>query len=322
MVLIFSENSDDSTNWVIDWLYYYKVPFMRINRDDDFDQSFPLIQISNAELIENSDYTSIWFRRSIDPHYENEHLIKDERDQQRVFSRVSKNLFYEYSHASQFLFSTITRKKPVLGNPQAWRINKLQVLEFARLCQLTIPETIITCSKKHVTSFYQRYGTVITKPISELYDLRIKNEFETQVYINYTEELTESMISQLPDTFFYSLFQQKIEKEIEIRVFFLHGKCFSMAIFSQADSQTRVDFRKYTNNRNVPYALPHEIEDKLRQLMGTLKLNSGSIDLIKTPQGEYVFLEVNPTGQYGMISDPCNYHLDKLIAESLIVNAD
>jgi hypothetical protein len=31
-----------------------------------------------------------------------------------------------------------------------------------------------------------------------------------------------------------------------------------------------------------------------------------------------VFLEVNPTGQYGMVSDPCNYYLDKKIAEYLI----
>ena len=32
----------------------------------------------------------------------------------------------------------------------------------------------------------------------------------------------------------------------------------------------------------------------------------------------YYFLEINPVGQYGMVADPCNYELDKLIAKYLI----
>lgn len=117
-----------------------------------------------------------------------------------------------------------------------------------------------------------------------------------------------------------SVFQEKLDKELEIRTFFLNGKCYSMAIFSQLDSQTSVDFRKYnltTNNRNVPYQLSRMLEEKITKLMDELKLNTGSIDIIKTKDGRYVFLEVNPVGQYGMTSFPCNYHLDRKIAEYL-----
>jgi len=46
-------------------------------------------------------------------------------------------------------------------------------------------------------------------------------------------------------------------------------------------------------------------------------LNSGSIDILVTPNNEYVFLEVNPVGQFGMVSQPCNYYLEKRIAERL-----
>ena len=56
----------------------------------------------------------------------------------------------------------------------------------------------------------------------------------------------------------------------------------------------------------------------MAKLMKDLELNTGSIDFIKTKQGRFVFLEVNPVGQYGMTSYPCNYHLDKKIAEYLI----
>jgi hypothetical protein len=39
---------------------------------------------------------------------------------------------------------------------------------------------------------------------------------------------------------------------------------------------------------------------------------------LQTPDGREVFLEVNPVGQFGMVSAPCNYHLEKKVAELLI----
>jgi hypothetical protein len=39
--------------------------------------------------------------------------------------------------------------------------------------------------------------------------------------------------------------------------------------------------------------------------------------MIVTPEGEYVFLEVNPTGQFGWVSDNCNYYLEEKIANHL-----
>jgi glutathione synthase/RimK-type ligase-like ATP-grasp enzyme len=96
-----------------------------------------------------------------------------------------------------------------------------------------------------------------------------------------------------------------------------------MAIFSTLDPQTRIDFRKYNwdkPNRTIPFKIPDKISDKIIQLMKTLNLNHGSIDLIVTPSEEFVFLEVNPVGQFGMVSDPCNYFLEKKIADYLIKN--
>jgi glutathione synthase/RimK-type ligase-like ATP-grasp enzyme len=82
-----------------------------------------------------------------------------------------------------------------------------------------------------------------------------------------------------------------------------------------------IDYRNYNYgkpNRFVPIVLPIEIEQKLHALMEVLQLNTGSIDLIYTKNNEYVFLEVNPVGQYGgMVSEPGNYYLDKIIAKHL-----
>ena len=90
-----------------------------------------------------------------------------------------------------------------------------------------------------------------------------------------------------------------------------------MAIFSQNDTQTEVDFRHYNNktpiglfHTNYPKPLKQKLKKKLMKL---LNLTTGSIDMILTKKKEYVYLEVNPVGQYDMVSVPCNYYLIRLL---------
>ncbi len=40
--------------------------------------------------------------------------------------------------------------------------------------------------------------------------------------------------------------------------------------------------------------------------------------MILTPEGKYVFLEINPEGQFGMVSHPCNYYLERELALTFI----
>ncbi len=96
-----------------------------------------------------------------------------------------------------------------------------------------------------------------------------------------------------------------------------------MAIFSQQNEQTALDFRHYDKerpNRNVPFKLPADLEEKLLELAKLFKMNSCSFDLIYGIDKEYHFLEVNPVGQFGMTSFPCNYNVEKQIAEFLSAN--
>ena len=103
--------------------------------------------------------------------------------------------------------------------------------------------------------------------------------------------------------------------------YYLDENFYSMAIISQSHQQTATDFRKYLTekpNRSLRFQLPKVIENKLKILMDKVELETGSIDMILTKSGEYVFLEVNPIGQFGMTSYPCNYHLERQIAKTLI----
>jgi biotin carboxylase len=135
--------------------------------------------------------------------------------------------------------------------------------------------------------------------------------------MNYT-----NLINQDKDIIKYASFIQKcVDKKFEIRAFFLNGDLYSMAIFSQNNSQTNIDFRHYDYdlpNRNIPFKFPQKISNQISTFMKAINLNCGSLDFIYSKNKEFIFLEVNPVGQFGMTSQPCNYNLEKIIATTLL----
>lgn len=52
--------------------------------------------------------------------------------------------------------------------------------------------------------------------------------------------------------------------------------------------------------------------------MHSIKLNCGSVDMVLTKDNQYIFLEVNPIGQFSQVSIPANYLIEKEIAKYLL----
>lgn len=186
---------------------------------------------------------------------------------------------------------------------------------------IMIPETFLLNKKTNLSKIVEK--GIITKSIFDpiLITTKTKNEHKHPIYMMYTSQIKSEDLKHIPENFFPSLIQKSISKKFEIRTFYLMGDFYSMAIFSQQDNITQQDFRKYNwdkPNRNVPYILPIKLEKKLNNLLIELQLNCASIDIILDEDNNYIFLEVNPTGQFGMVDFPCNYGLHRKVAETLI----
>ncbi len=209
------------------------------------------------------------------------------------------------------------KKVKVLGNRWLSSLNKFDVLNKATGVGLNVPPTIYTSEKNVLHSFLIEHERVITKPIGEVtVFFRKKNSYGMHTKLFDLEKLYK-----LPDKFGISLFQKYIEKLYEVRVFIIQNKIYSMAIFSQSNQKTKVDFRNYdseTPTRKVPYNLPEDVKNKLINLMTNIGLNTGSIDIIVDPEGDYYFLEVNPVGQFGFLQEHTNYNIYREIAQFLI----
>lgn len=310
MILIFSQrNYEKTTDDIIRWLLFFGVSFKRIN-SEDFCETPNSFTIENEPLIE---YKSIWFRRWLPNVYID---LNEENINNHDFFRLQQFLVTEFWSSSNLFFKKFN-KSNWLSHPNTCNVNKIDVLGIAKNLGILIPETIITNDKEILRKFIIKYGNVITKPIVDGTSYIIDQDF----YQMYTKIIDSNTIEILEEKFGYSLFQEEITKKFEIRSFFLDDQFYSMAIFSQNNTKTKEDFRNYDlklPNRNVPIKLPLDTEKRLKKLMKKLNLNTGSIDLIYTLDNKFVFLEVNPVGQFGMVSFPCNYNLEKKIAEYLI----
>jgi glutathione synthase/RimK-type ligase-like ATP-grasp enzyme len=203
-----------------------------------------------------------------------------------------------------------------LSNPENSSVTKLACLEKARQAGMKIPRTIVATRKAEIAKLLQE-GQYITKPMYEVRTMEIDNK----KFVPWTRKLTADDIKDLPELIYPSLVQECVEKQFELRVFVLEDEIFPMTIFSQAYEETSVDFRASGPSnymRKSPITLPKELNNSIRKFMKLMALNTGSIDILYSTTGEYYFLEVNPVGQFGMTSVPCNYFLEKRIAQLLI----
>lgn len=324
MVLILSSTSDQSTFDVIKWLDYFEVPWVKLDSsiklnlirlDVNQGESSFVLETPTGERINTNELTGFWYRRSEFGLNYSAELLGLEEDE--LAKNIQQHLHYELSYLTKELHQLLSKKSKI-SDLRFSEPGKLEMLEAAKQVGIAIPPTLLTTSKIEFLNFKEKHGKVVSKAIQRSARFELMDNERRIEFLCYTEEMSEE---ELPTYFFPTLFQKKLAKVFELRIFYLNEKFYSMAIFSQEDQQTEVDFRNYNfekPNRTVPFLLPIDLQKKLIQLMKNLHLKSGSIDMVLTEEGDYVFLEVNPVGQFGMVSSPCNYELSKLIAETLI----
>jgi ATP-GRASP peptide maturase of grasp-with-spasm system len=308
MILILSDSSDFSTTKVIEWLVFLKKEYVRINVQDKIEFEFlgsDILLKTNYLSIKISEIKSFWYRRG---YFNFKYQYPSSIPQFNSLQQIELNNILDY------IYYKLSKLKHI-NTIQSADVNKLIVNDYARELGIKTPDDFIF---SNLDNLKEELKKIDKKIITKLISGRCTHEFDDYMVYNYTKEINVSKIRA--NFFLPSLVQNKIDKKYEVRAFYLEGNFSCMAIFSQKDKQTNVDFRNYNDdkpNRTVPFKLPNRVEIQIDMLMKKLDLNCGSIDVIVTQKNEFVFLEINPVGQFGMVSYTCNYFLEKKIAEYL-----
>jgi hypothetical protein len=322
MILIFSNSQDPTTDLVIEWLIAFGLRFRRINSEDLTDRSVPLYFSPGEgrvciEGIQGMDtrYTPVrvcWYRR-----WGRFHSPADTKGDPNV-QQLRLEMQREAEALSRFLFDRF-KDLPWLTDPErANAEEKLLTLRIAERSGLKIPKSIITNRKEKVLNAFEERERVIVKPLGD--PAGFVDRKEARFHRIFAESFDREELGELPRTFFPSFFQERIEARYELRVFYLDGTLYSTALFKPSTGRTDIkldhglEAETTQMNRAV---IPPSIKRGLRRLMKALGLNSGSIDLLVRPNGEHIFLEVNPIGQFLGYGEGVNHSLDRKIAEWL-----
>lgn len=196
--------------------------------------------------------------------------------------------------------------------------SKEEQLKIAHKCGMQIPATCISNSPQKIKEFMQQVGGEFVAKMQSSFAI-VKDNIEQVVF---TTLLDPEDIEQLEDIQYCPMiFQEKIEKKLELRVTIVGYEFFAFSIDSQKQEDTKIDWRKdglSLINEWKPFQLPERIKKSLTLLMDYYQLNYGAIDLIVTPDDEYYFLEINPAGEYFWLDQMCGHAISQQIAKVLI----
>jgi len=191
--------------------------------------------------------------------------------------------------------------------------DKFMQLSAARAAGLTVPASVFTNDAQTIHQFFESCnGDIIVKLHGSL-----SKSMEGNTAFFPTTRLSVKDLERLDELAYCPMiFQQYIPKEYELRIVYIDGDVFTGKI----PNVDATDWRAI-RNRQISwqhYELPTQVCEKITKLMHQLKLSFGAIDMIRNKEGDYVFLEVNPQGEWGMLQKELGYPIGETIAKKLV----
>lgn len=231
--------------------------------------------------------TAVWFRRAIQPI-----SLSDSPKAERIF--VSG----EYRH----FWNGLILDADVLwvNHPHYVYLaeHKLLQLRVALEMGFRIPETLVARSPKLLREFVQNVGPAICKPI--FHGRFVDSAGEYSVYtrrVSKEDLLDDEALEACP-----LLVQEEIPRQADMRVTFIGNNCFAARIF--CEDQFVIDWRRPDAGVSYEIAeIPHKIQSKCEAMMARWRLRYAAFDFIEASNGDWVFLEVNPTGEWAWLEE-------------------
>jgi len=190
-------------------------------------------------------------------------------------------------------------------------------LRLARRLGLQVPETLVTNCPEAARAFCARFPEVVFKALNPP-----QFQDDGEVFWSSTQLLSAEDLQALEGLRHGpGIFQNRVAKRFDLRVTLVGGRVFPVAIHSQADPESAVDFRRAWAHgirlRHEVHDLDPRVRDRCLELARELGLAYCAMDLALTPAGECVFLEVNPSGQFGWIEQETGLPITWTLAELL-----
>ena len=183
-------------------------------------------------------------------------------------------------------------------------------LALAREIELEIPPTLMTNDVEEAKAFWRRHeGEVIYKQF-----IALRETWRETRPLKRGDELHAASIAHAP-----VIFQRHVPAVADVRVTAIGGALYAAAT-DVREADYPQDVRMNLAAKYVAHELPADTIRKLGTLMERLGLTYGAIDSRLTPEGRYVFLEINPSGQFLYIENATGQPIASALARTLLTN--
>lgn len=274
----------------------------------------------NGKTLDLGRITAAWDRR---PHLPVPHEELTDNLIRNYVERETKEFVSDLWHTLDCLWIPAVSSKVYRGQYKASQLKLAAELGFE------IPPTLITNSPQEFLEFYRQHNGNIVSKAFYLGTTHTGVQAEEGSWDVYTEVVSNRDVGYAQAIKYCPvIFQAYVPKHVELRITVVGQQVFAAEIHSQQTKHTRHDWRRY-DLRHTPHR-PHDLPDAERRLclrlVEQLGLCYGAIDMVLTPDGRYVFLEINPSGQYAWIEDLTGLPISDAICDLLLsregVNAD
>lgn len=291
------------------------IPFFRFNSDEfalQYKINYTVQHYSltaGDQTISDTQVSAVWYRKLWD--------LKVPEELDPAYHPV---FVKEYQTFCQLFFHALHRV-PWMNPMQADHAvgsDKLRQLQVAYAVGLTIPASIFTNDPATIRQFFKRCNNEVVMKLHNALSRSMKGDGA----FFPTTRLTGADLEQIDLlTYCPMIFQEYIPKAYELRVAYVDGECFAGKI-PHAAHDAPADWRTMSSGTMQwqHYALPIPVQRKIGLLMKRLGLLFGAIDIIRHTNGDYVFLEVNPQGEWGMLQKYLDYPIGQTIADKLITH--
>lgn len=244
------------------------------------------IMIPGHNFLSIDRIASVWYRRPIDSRV-------DERITVKELAKFVMRESREFTESFWFQIDALWVNHPYRLKEAA---RKMQQLKVAKRIGWDIPPTLIANDSEEVGRFIGKHREVVVKT---LYNQFIISGGEYRSF--FAHPIGREDLKYLGDIKLCPcIFQKNINKALELRITVIGNNVFAAALDTQSLESAKTDWRRAVVG-HIPcraFELSSEIIQKSLDLVKEFRLNFSTMDVILTPEGEYVFLDLNPNGQW------------------------
>jgi len=188
----------------------------------------------------------------------------------------------------------------------------------AKAAGFRVPRSLVTNDPASFREFWNSCnGDVVIKQLSEISMVDCDNVGPAH-YGFFTVKITDDQLAHIDEIRNSPChFQERIEKCADIRAVVIDDVVVAYSINSQDQEVSRTDFRRYPTARFSATELPRAISAALVSLNRTLGLRFSACDLALTNEGNYVFFEANPSGNWLWLETPSHHPALDALANAL-----